>query len=170
MLRVAITGPESTGKSTLASFLSRYFDAPLSEEFARSYLMKSDGEYSFETLSEIARGQLQNQYEADQFGTELVFYDTDLLVVKVWSNQKFGRCATDVLDCCSKQKVDLYLLPHFDIPWEDDSLRESPTDRASLFTVYLSEIQRLNIPFLIVRGNFFDRNFEAIKSIREYLR
>ena len=38
MLKIIVTGPESSGKTTLCKSLSKHFKIPYSEEFARKYL------------------------------------------------------------------------------------------------------------------------------------
>ena len=161
-LRVAITGPESTGKSTLASFLGRYFNAHVSDEFARSYLSAKAGEYTKEDLVLIARGQFRNQINAEEIASDIVIYDTDLLVLKIWSEQKYGQCDDEIKALMKEQNVDLYLLPCFDLPWVYDPLRESPSDRARLFHLYLQEVKNLQTPYAVIRGSVFDRNYKAI--------
>jgi nicotinamide riboside kinase len=55
MKKIAIIGPESTGKSTLANQLSNELSFPLVPEFAREYLKNLNREYKYSDLSEIAQ-------------------------------------------------------------------------------------------------------------------
>ncbi|RZM00048.1 MAG: ATPase, partial [Pedobacter sp.] len=54
--KVVILGPESTGKSTLATELSARFDTNWCPEFAREYLLEHGTNYTFEDLAVIAKG------------------------------------------------------------------------------------------------------------------
>jgi nicotinamide riboside kinase len=56
VLRVSLTGPESTGKSTLAAQLAAHYGTTFAPEFAREYLADSGPHYSPKDLEEIARG------------------------------------------------------------------------------------------------------------------
>ena len=58
MLRIAITGPESSGKTTLARALSKVLSAVYIPEFARQYLQEKGLKYDQQDLDEIAKGQL----------------------------------------------------------------------------------------------------------------
>ena len=55
--RIAITGPESTGKTWLAKELAQYFNTVWVEEYAREYLQSNGQDYRFEDIVKIAEGQ-----------------------------------------------------------------------------------------------------------------
>ena len=136
--KIVIIGPESTGKSTLCEALAAHFRTEWVREYAREYLEEHGMKYGYETLSVIARGQLALEEkgtadkEAKQHKTEpgsangLLFIDTDLYVIKVWSEYVFGRCAPWILNEIVRRKYDGYLLANTDLPWADDPLREYP--------------------------------------------
>ncbi len=101
--KIVVIGPESTGKSSLCEALAAQYDTGWVREYAREYLEVHGMEYKYETLSTIARGQLALEDEAtvrwrgkfaDGSGMRggLLFIDTDLYVIKVWSEYVFGRC------------------------------------------------------------------------------
>ena len=54
MMRVVITGPESSGKSVLAGELAAFFGAPLVQEYARTYLEQRQGAYVQDDLLAVA--------------------------------------------------------------------------------------------------------------------
>jgi GTPase SAR1 family protein len=59
MIKIILTGPESTGKTTLAKQLADYFHAPLVQEYARIFFQKKDTpQYNQADLTEIAKGQM----------------------------------------------------------------------------------------------------------------
>ena len=59
IIRIAITGPESTGKSTLARQLAEHYQTTWVPEFARVYLDQLGRPYEEGDLVSIAKGQLQ---------------------------------------------------------------------------------------------------------------
>ena len=83
MIKVAITGPESSGKTTLSEQLANHFNVEWVPEFARTYLIETGGAYTQEDLDFIAKGQFEEMEKVQD--RELVFYDTDLTVIKIWS-------------------------------------------------------------------------------------
>jgi nicotinamide riboside kinase len=104
-------------------------------------------------LDIILKGQLKNWGEFAN--APLVVYDTEVLVLKIWSDFKYGSCSKLILDELSQQKIDLYLLCAPDIPYEEDILRENPNDRVELFEIYKNELKQMNANFIIIEG---DRN------------
>ena len=147
MHKIIVTGPESSGKTTLCKALSKHFDLPFSKEYAREYLNELGGDYKQEDLLEIAKGQLESE-----FNSQLL--DTDLITIKIWSKYKYGSCDKCILEQIEKQKSEnrFYLLCKPDIPWQADPQRENPTNRNELFEVYKKELKSLGQNYFIVEG------------------
>jgi len=147
MPKIIVTGPESSGKTTLCKALSEHFKIPFAEESAREYLDVLSGDYNQEDLLEIAKGQLQAEN-----GIQLL--DTDLITLKIWSKYKYGSCDKWILNQVEKQKSEnrYYLLCKPDIPWGKDPQRENPNDREELFEIYKKEIESLGHDYFIVEG------------------
>jgi nicotinamide riboside kinase len=92
IVKIAIIGPESTGKSTLVQLLATHFNAPFVPEFARTYLKKKHPpNYDFADLEAIARGQISAMAEAEKRAEKRVFFDTDLITLHIWALDKFGK-------------------------------------------------------------------------------
>ena len=96
--------------------------------------------------------------------------DTDLYVIKVWSNFKYGYCHQEILDLMAQRTYDLYLLTYIDIPWISDPLREHPDQREQLYAIYLQEMQNQSVPFVEVKGNREERRTTAIEAIDPLLK
>mgnify|MGYP001043929185 CR=1 FL=1 len=159
---IAIVGPESTGKSTLSKSLSIAFGAGWVPEYARQYLEKLNRPYQKEDLLAIAKGQLIMEDEAYK-KHDLVFCDTNLLVIKIWSEYKYGACDAWISKTIQERKYDLHLLTYIDLPWQDDPQREHPHAREELFRIYENELKKLNIEYSVVKG----KNEERLKSALE---
>jgi len=164
MYKIAITGPESSGKTALAEALANKLNVGFSKEYAREYLMKKKGEYSFKDLDEIAKGQLinnQNYSEKDNY----FICDTEMLVMKIWSEFKFKKSSDFIQNALINQKFDLYILCKPDFPWEDDPLRENPLDRVELYEIYLEELKKMNVRFIEVGGSLENRLEQCLKFL-----
>jgi nicotinamide riboside kinase len=158
MLKLIVTGPESSGKTTLCKALSEHFKIPFTEEYAREYLDGLNRDYNQDDLLEITKGQLQVES-----GIQLL--DTDLVTIKIWSEYKYESCDSWILTQIEKQKSGkrFYLLCKPDIPWEKDPQRENPNDREDLFEIYKKEIESLEHDYFIVEGK--NRTENSISKI-----
>ena len=174
MLRVSLTGPESTGKSTLAAQLAAHYGTTFAPEYAREYLAASGPHYSLEDLEEIARGQLAAEATAvaaaEARGHRVVFFDSDLLVIKIWFEHSFGTCPEWILDSIAHQKYDLVLLMGVDLPWEPDPLREHPHLRQHFYNLYQRELREYMFNFAEVAGDYDRRFAHACFLVDELLR
>lgn len=155
MRRFAITGPESSGKSTLSNALADHYQTTWSPEFAREYLEKRDGQYVQSDIDEIAKGQLAMWQQASN--ENIHFCDTEMLVLKIWSEFKYGNCSKFIEKAFQEQQFDHYFLCRPDIPWEEDPLREHPEQREQLFDLYHKSLIEYNLPYTIVEGNLPNR-------------
>jgi NadR type nicotinamide-nucleotide adenylyltransferase len=163
--KVAITGPESTGKSTLTKQLAEYFCEPFVPEFARDFLTKKGGLYTETDLVLIADGQIQSENSFLPKATRFLFCDTEMTVMKIWSEVKFKTCSPRILQLLDEQEYVLYLLCSPDIPWQDDPLREHPHLREELFEIYVNELEKAQRNYIVVKGNEHERFIQARDAI-----
>jgi nicotinamide riboside kinase len=127
--------------------------------------------YGYETLSTIAKGQLALEDRAAECARDLLFIDTDLYVIKVWSEYVFSRCEAWVLDEIVRRKYDAYLLCDVDLPWAQDPLREYPDPRIRerLFHLYKDLLINQSVPWAEVRGVAGQRLGRAIGMVERLL-
>lgn len=165
--KVVIIGPESTGKSTLSAALATYYNTVYNPEYAREYLNGIAREYNEADLLTIAQGQIRTEDECLKRGRKYVFCDTDLYVIKVWSEAKYGRCHRKILEQIAIRQYDMYLLTDIDMPWQDDPLREhpDPSDRQYFFDQYKDIVIESGVPFTIVSGSEEERLYQAMTAI-----
>ncbi len=173
--KVAVTGPESTGKSRLCRDLAQHYKGLFVPEHARAYIDQLSAPYKQDDILEIARGQLAIEKkiveQAEKMRAKpIVFCDTELIVTKVWSLHKYGSCDPWILNQIMANHYDLYLLCDVDLPWEPDSQREHPELRSFFFDWYRRELENYNFPFYVVRGNGTDRLNNAVRYIKSALK
>jgi len=166
--KIAITGPESTGKSWLAEKLAAQYKTSWQPEYAREYLEKNGLKYSINDLEKIAKGQHERMLQAENRNQGLVFFDTELAVIKIWYEVVFKKCPIFIEEMLAKQKVDLYLLCYPDFPWEFHPMRENPDNRDFLFELYENELKKHNFNYRIVKGKGQERLKNAINFVEEF--
>ena len=166
-LKIAVTGPESTGKSALCEALARHYDTVWVPEFARTHLVDQAPPYTRETLDYIADGQTAAEQEAEPHAYRLLFCDTEMTVMKVWSEHAFGHCTPHIQDLYNRQSYDLYLLADIDLPWEPDPLREHPHLRSHFFEKYREALSEAGRPFKVISGLGIQRLHNAILEIEK---
>lgn len=166
--RIAITGPESTGKSWLAEDLARRFGEVFVPEYARGYIGGLDRPYDQDDILAIARGQLKTESDLARRARRFLFCDTELIVTKIWSMHKYGSCHPYILENIAQQPYDLYLLCDVDLPWEPDAQREHPHLRQFFFDWYKRELEAYGFPFAVVSGQSRERMQNALEALRRH--
>jgi NadR type nicotinamide-nucleotide adenylyltransferase len=184
MTKVVIIGPESTGKSTLCEALAQHYNTLWCPEFAREYLLTNGVSYKPADLLSIARGQLAMEDEYESMARQhwdllpekptaqpILFIDTDMYVMKVWSEFVFGQCDPWILEQIVKRTYDLYLLCYPDLPWEKDALREYPDleTRERLFHTYHDLLVNQAVPWAPIRGTDAQRVVNAVVAVDRLL-
>ncbi len=175
--KIVIIGPESTGKSTLCNHLANHFHTRWVPEYARSYLEMHGKNYVYDDLELIAKGQLAQedsitqQLAQEQPTAQCLFIDTDMYVMKVWSEYVFGKCSPFILEAIATRQYDMYLLCNVDVPWVKDNLREYPDEgpRVELFAIYKDILMHQSTPWQIISGNYAERTEQAIRVVTSIL-
>jgi len=158
-MKVALIGPESSGKSTLARYLARRYNGTYVPEYAREYVeRKGTTDVTWDELCDIAKHQieeLESLFSLSEavYQAKPVFFDTELIVTKIWFEYAFGHVPEWLNEAILRYPMDVYLLTYPDLPWIPDPARSNGSDaiRLELFRRYESEIQALDIPYYIIK-------------------
>ena len=153
MFKVGIIGPESTGKSSLALYLSQRYKGTCVPEYARTYVeRKGTTDVTWDELCDIARHQVEEMELIANSQEPIAFFDTELIVTKVWFDYAFGRVPEWLDEAIRRYPMDIYLLTYPDLPWVPDPARSNGSDavRMELFDRYEAEIQAVGIPYYII--------------------
>lgn len=167
--KIVVIGPECTGKSELSKFLAEHFKTEWVPEYARGYIDNLVRPYQQSDLISIAHGQIRLEDEWVRDANKVLICDTNLYVIKIWSEFKYGDCPKEILDTIAKRPYDLYLLTYVDIPWEDDPQREHPNEREKLYSIYLEHLKNQAVPFVEIKGEREQRRQTAIAAIEKIL-
>lgn len=172
MRKVVLTGPESVGKSTLARQLAELFNGAFVSEFARDYVSGLNRHYTIEDVEQIAQRQVQQYHEALAYaanGKEFVFFDTFLIITKVWFEVVYKQCPIWLNEALRRCRIDLYLLCYPDLPWIADGVRENGDIRLELFEQYKSQLEFYGFRYEIICGAGEERLAQAKDKINNYI-
>lgn len=171
IIKIALYGPESTGKTTLAHQLAEEFNTSWIPEYARSYLQDLwDNEKQtcrYQDLLPIAIGQTKLENEALETANKYLFCDTNLMVTKVFSEMYYSKCDPILDKVARKHKYDLFFLTDIDVPWYKDDLRDKPEDRKSTITLFENALIENKKPYIKLTGNSKERLEKATKIVQD---
>lgn len=168
MIKIVLTGPESTGKTTLAKQLAEYYQTSWVPEYARVYLNELDRPYEQEDLIHIAKGQIQMEQDRLSRANRFLFCDTAMLVLKVWSIVRYQNVDPFIATKLQERPYHFYLLCGTDVPWEEDPLREHPLERDMLLEHYRRELEQLQTPYSELWGDAQERLSKAVALINSH--
>lgn len=168
-LKIVLTGPESTGKTSLSISIAKYFNTLWNPEYARFYLSRLGRPYQYHDITNIAKGQIAWEFIWYKQCNQILVCDTGILVPKVWSLFQYGKCDKWIEKTFKKNKYDFYFLCGADFPWVYDPLRENPTNRAKIFEMYKLELEQANYPYIELNGDFATRESKIIEVINHLI-
>ena len=95
--------------------------------------------------------------------------DTEMLVLKIWFQEKFRKNSEVIQSLLIRQEIDFYFLCKPDIPWEEDPLRENPLDRDRLFLEYQQLLNAMELPYRVISGSIENRKKQIKESLQQNL-
>ncbi|MDB5283175.1 MAG: metabolism ATPase/kinaselike protein [Bacteroidota bacterium] len=169
IIRISITGPESTGKTELSEHLAAHYKTVFVPDYSRTYIEKLDRKYNHSDVLQIAKGIIEQENSMIHFAHHILFSDNDLVNIKIWL-QYYKWHVPDWLEHeIIKRKYDLYLVCDIDIPWVSDNQRANPTDRLELFNAFVEALTSIGANIKYVRGKGEKRLTSAIEQTDDFL-
>lgn len=167
--KIAIVGPESTGKSTITQQLAKHYKTLWVPEYARYYCAALTDPCTLQDEINMFHGQLALEESILAIAEkELIFCDTTFITVKIWSDEVFGETPKMVLDALPNYTYDLYLLMDIDLPWQEDPLRDFPHKRDHFMQIWHQELLNLNANYVVIGGQE-ERLKNAIEAVQLFL-
>lgn len=170
---LVLTGPESTGKSSLAAEIQRCFGGVLVREYVRSFIEQHQRDTCYADISAIAQGQLDREDAARAAAPELLILDTHLLSNKLWSETLFGDCPAWIEPALRARHYDLHLLldPR-DIDWVGDGQRCQPelASRQAFFHDTLHWLEQHQQNYLVIGGTWAQRRERVFAAVEQLLK
>ena len=174
LIKIALFGPESTGKTTLSKQLANHYQTEWIPEFARDYLQekwnKTHKSCEPNDLLPIAIGQMELENLATQKAQKIVFSDTNLLLTKTYSEIYYGYCEAYIEKYALLHQYDLYFLTYIDVPWEKDDLRDKPLEREEMFQAFKDVLDTYKKPYILIKGTQEERFSKTTKIIDEFIK
>lgn len=171
--RVAVFGPESTGKTMLAEKLAAHFGEPCVPEYARQFWDEHGG-ITLNDIPGIAQRQGEIEDAAVARAKRVVFCDTEALTTVLWSDLLYQDCPAATRLAAEKRarRYDLYLLMNTDVPFAPDPQRIFPDEagRTKCMTLWREALVFRNRPLVEIRGNWSERERIAIAAVEKLLR
>ena len=172
-VRVVLTGPECTGKTTLAAALARRNGAPWLPEAARAYAGARANEGRGLTAADvepIARQAIAADDRALAARPPLLVLDTDLLSTVAYARHYYGASSSWLDGEARARKAALYLLCAPDIPWAPDGVRDRPDNRPEMFTIFEQVLTEFGADIVVIRGAGPARLVSAAQTVDSLFR
>jgi NadR type nicotinamide-nucleotide adenylyltransferase len=169
LIKIAIVGPESTGKSTVSSALAKHYNTVWVPEYARYYCEGLAAPCTLQDELNMFYGQVALEKAMEVVAkNNVLICDTTFLTVKIWSDYQLGETPQIVLDAIKNHHYDFYVLLKNDIPWEPDPLRDFENMGDYFMGVWRNELNALNANYVEVGGQE-NRLQNAISAIDNFL-
>lgn len=167
VLLICFYGPESTGKSTMAKKLAAHFKTEWVPEVAREMLKSND--FSLEDIRKIGFAQNQRIKQKLPVANRILICDTDIITTRIYSEYYLGS-APQELDTLEKEfTFDRYFLFDIDVPWVADGMRDLSEKRLEMLTNFRDALNTRNIPYILVTGNYEEREKFLIREIEKMI-
>ena len=177
VLKVAIVGAESTGKSQLAHALAQALASEFGlrcvvvDEWLRDWCALQDRTPRAEEQRGIALEHARRIAAAAEADVDVVLCDTTPLMVAVYSDLLFEDRTLEPLARECQQGMDMTLLTSLDLPWVADGLqRDGPHVRAPVDARVRARLGEWATTWSLVSGSGPARIASALDALRPLLR
>ncbi len=179
--RVAVVGPESSGKSTLTERLAKHFHTTFAPEYARTYLesiprtelerLYAPNGFDAESMRRFVVGQSASVEAMARGCNRVVFSDTEAVVTTLYCRLFLRKEPPFVSEQVARQRYDMYLLQTAHEDWKSEEQRVQPdyADRARFAGDCLTLLKWHGYPVVILTGTWAERDQQAIAAVTSLL-
>jgi HTH-type transcriptional regulator, transcriptional repressor of NAD biosynthesis genes len=158
-------GPESTGKSFLASKLAERYHTSFVPEVSRELI--AGNTFNREDIIAIGREQTKRVFTQAKAAHRILFCDTDLITTQIYSREYLKVVPPVLYEFEKMVEYDLYFLFDIDVPWVGDGVRDLGSDenRTRMYGVFRNELDRRGIRYISVRGTWEQREKSVTQAV-----
>ena len=172
IVNVVFLGAPSTGKSTMAEYCARKFNTVYMPEFGREYWNKNqiNRRLTLNQLVEIAEGHLIRENQQIMEANTWLFSDTNAITTYMFSlyyHNKVHDRLTELAQFAEK-RYDIVFLCDTDIPYDDTWDRSGEVNRSEFQQKIIDDLNRRNLPFIMLSGNLETRMEQVKKTLMEF--
>jgi HTH-type transcriptional repressor of NAD biosynthesis genes len=171
--KVAIVGPESTGKSTLVKSLGKFLNGSIVHEYGRTVSEAKKNNLNADDFLPIARGQQALiDIAVRNAATPLVVIDTEALTTYLFSKIYLDSPKDIILDFAADQEIDLYVVLAPTVAWVDDGTRVAgnQADREQFFEDLVGLLEHNKRQYIIVdETDYVLRQTQAATGIYNFV-
>jgi NadR type nicotinamide-nucleotide adenylyltransferase len=169
IIRIALIGPESSGKTSLCEWLAKEFNTIYVKEYSREYLNNLDHEiYTKSDVVNIYKQQHLNEMDLIDSANQILFTDTEVINAKVWLEHKFSESDLWLEEQITRYPYDLYLLTKPDLRWEPDPLRENPDKGMYFFDQFKQLLEKYELNYKVIEGSGEQRFENAYQTVSRF--
>ena len=168
LLRIAILGAESSGKSTLAEALARRYDTLWIPEYLREFVDTTGRTPAPHEQILIAKTQIAREIDAaaDERANAYLFCDTTPVMTAIYSRYCFGSVDAPLAALARSHRYDLTLVAMPDCPWVADGLqRVSDAVRQDIHKEVLATLEEMETPYVLIAGALEERMEQVAKLL-----
>jgi len=166
--KICFYGPESTGKSVMARQLAEFYKTEFVPEVAREIVSSND--FTTDDIIKIGYAQTERVVEKEKTASRILFCDTDLITTQIYCRQYLGVVPAVLYELEKKIIYDQYFLFDIDVPWIADGMRDLSDNRQDMFNVFKHELEVRKIPYLLVKGNYEEREHFVKTELNKMIR
>lgn len=168
--KICFYGAESTGKSVMAKRMAEKYDTVFVPEVAREMITTNN--FNREDIIAIGREQTARVYRQLKKANKILFCDTDVITTQIYSRHYLKVVPPVLYEFERMVQYDLYFLFDIDTPWVSDGLRDqgSSEARKAMHAIFKEELNRRNIPFIDVHGNWETRERIIAEAVDKMLK
>ena len=166
--KIALIGPESTGKTTLCAYLAAHYNTVWVPEMARQYIGSLERKYTLEDIEYCTKVQLNEEERLLKGANKFLFCDSEMIIAKVWCEDVFKSVPPWIEEMVNTNLYSMHLLMLPDIPFEHDTVRENPHRREFFFNWYKQELEERKFPYEVIGGTGEERFRNSIAAINKH--
>jgi NadR type nicotinamide-nucleotide adenylyltransferase len=178
LARVAIEGPESTGKSTIGRATAAALGYGYAPEWARDYIaarVRAGHGFAEDDLLAIARGHVAQERSLELVASRVLIADTSLLTTLAWGHHLHGRSDPAIERMFEAEEARAPRARWFftpETPWVHDMHRDVAADAGSdaarwrFWDVLVAQAERRGLAYEVLPGGFEEKAGRAAALAR----